>query len=790
MSVCSSLFLDYCILGGMPAVVREFIAKGTFEGSLEVQRQLIADYKEDIRKYAEGIDQTRIVNVFNHIPAQLAKDNKKFQISKVASGARFRDYRGCVEWLDDAGMVNVCYCLNFPELPLQGNYDDTKYKIYFADSGLLVAMLDEEAQEDLRTNKNLGVYKGALYENVVGEALVKAGYKLYYYKRDDSSLEQDFFVRTASALIPVEVKAKNGTAKSMRTLISSEKYADIHCGIKFTGGNIGYSDDTPENTIEHFFGGIVAVEKRIPGSNRQQRELIDGQQRITTTLLLIIALIRKYEKLKDVSNGTLIDNRINKLRQKYLRYDDEINREPITVQKLVLSKADKQYFEDLIEARECTERRDSHRRINRAFKKLEKFVAGIIDAEATVDAKIDALAKIENIVHNNCTIIFIDSKTRESAYKLFQVLNDRGAGLTEGDLLKSKTLEVLEKHFSIKQSTVQDAWDEILQDEPKQIEQFLRYYYASACGSRVGRTSLYDDFLKQFFPDIVDVDDVSDEATATKIVDTVNQILREIRTYRKLIAGIWPYEVGQPLTDWDRKRLDILIRFLDFDIVYPLLLAAVQLKQKTFADLVHMLEKFLFRHKSVCNLGHQKLSELYMQEAVKIRRDPENYRLTGLRTTLKEYIETECTDAVFKVGLSNLKYRTNGGNKPLRYLFSTLNEHIEWYRNGAVGAPAPQKGTVINYDNVTIEHIASQSPSAAVPGFTSENIHTLSNLTLLTNGENDRAKNKSYTAKKAIYHDSEYVINKYFDSVDDWSVESAKAWEQYLQEMVCKVFVV
>ena len=400
------------------------------------------------------------------------------------------------------------------------------------------------------------------------------------------------------------------------------------------------------------------------------------------------------------------------------------------------------------------------------------------------------MAKIENIVHNNCTIIFIDSKTRESAYKLFQVLNDRGAGLTEGDLLKSKTLEVLEKHFSIKQSTVQDAWDEILQDEPKQIEQFLRYYYASACGSRVGRTSLYDDFLKQFFPDIVDVDDVSDEATATKIVDTVNQILREIRTYRKLIAGIWPYEVGQPLTDWDRKRLDILIRFLDFDIVYPLLLAAVQLKQKTFADLVHMLEKFMFRHKSVCNLGHQKLSELYMQEAVKIRRDPENYRLTGLRTTLKEYIETECTDAVFKVGLSNLKYRTNGGNKPLRYLFSTLNEHIEWYRNGAVEAPAPQKGTVINYDNVTIEHIASQSPSAAVPGFTSENIHTLSNLTLLTNGENDRAKNKSYTAKKAIYHDSEYVINKYFDSVDDWSVESAKAWEQYLQEMVCKVFVV
>lgn len=243
MSIYSSLFMDYCILGGMPAVIREYIEKETFEGALETQRQLIADYKEDIRKYAEGMDQTRILNVFNQIPPQLAKDNKKFQISRVASGARFKDYRGCIEWLNDAGIINLCYCLNFPELPLKGNFDETKYKIYFSDSGLLVAMLDEEAQEDLRANKNLGVYKGALYENIVGEALVKSGYSLYYYKREDSTLEEDFFVRTTSALIPVEVKATNGRAKSLRALISSEKYKDIHYGIKFVGGNIGCTDN-------------------------------------------------------------------------------------------------------------------------------------------------------------------------------------------------------------------------------------------------------------------------------------------------------------------------------------------------------------------------------------------------------------------------------------------------------------------------------------------------------------------------------------------------------------------
>ena len=242
MDLYHSMFLDYCVLGGMPAVIRDYIEKGTFEGSLDTQRQLISDYKEDIRKYAEGIDQTRIVNVFNRIAPQLAKENKKFQISKVASGARFHDYRGCVEWLSDAGIANICYCLEFPELPLNGNYDLDKFKLYFADTGLLVSLLDEEAGDDLRANRNMGVYKGALYENVVAEALVKSGYSLFYYKRDNSTLEEDFFIRSKDSLIPIEVKSRTGRSKSLRTLIESDKYSDIQYGFKLTFNNVGYSD--------------------------------------------------------------------------------------------------------------------------------------------------------------------------------------------------------------------------------------------------------------------------------------------------------------------------------------------------------------------------------------------------------------------------------------------------------------------------------------------------------------------------------------------------------------------
>ena len=242
MSVYHGIFFDYVVLGGMPAVVKDYIQKGTFEGSLDTQHQLIADYKEDIRKYAQGVDQTRILNVLNSIASQLAKENKKFQISKVEKNARFRDYRGCAEWLVDAGIVNACYCLNDVELPLSGNCDTDKFKLYFCDTGLLVSLLDEESQEDLRANKNLGVYKGALYENIVSEALVKTGYKLYYYKKENATLEEDFFIRSANNLIPVEVKAQGGRSKSLRTLISSDKYSDIAYGFKLSANNIGYSE--------------------------------------------------------------------------------------------------------------------------------------------------------------------------------------------------------------------------------------------------------------------------------------------------------------------------------------------------------------------------------------------------------------------------------------------------------------------------------------------------------------------------------------------------------------------
>ena len=233
---------QYYFVGGMPETVQSFAENRDFNEVRDIQKRILEAYEQDFSKHAPNESVPKLRMLWNSIPSQLAKENKKFQLSKVEKGARFKDYRGCIEWLQDSGMIHMCYCLNSPELPLKGNYDPDKFKIYFCDTGLFVALLDDEAQEDLRANKNLSVYKGALYESIVGEALVKSGYGLYYYKKDNGTLEQDFFVRTSKSLIPLEVKSTNNKSRSLSALVSNEKYSDVEYGIKLCAGNIGFNN--------------------------------------------------------------------------------------------------------------------------------------------------------------------------------------------------------------------------------------------------------------------------------------------------------------------------------------------------------------------------------------------------------------------------------------------------------------------------------------------------------------------------------------------------------------------
>ena len=229
------LFKEYIIVGGMPKVVQEFVTTHNFAKVLRLQRGIVSDYEDDIAKYANGSEKAKARACFLSIPKQLAKDYKKFQYSVVEKRGTSKKFGGSLIWLYYAGIINFCYNLGLPELPLEGNAREDVFKVYMRDTGLLMAMLEDGSQEDI-IDGNLGIYKGAIYENIIADILAKSGRKLYYYERD-SKLEIDFIIRYNKQAVAVEVKSADNTkAKSMDSLLQS---GQVKHGIKLSSKNVG-----------------------------------------------------------------------------------------------------------------------------------------------------------------------------------------------------------------------------------------------------------------------------------------------------------------------------------------------------------------------------------------------------------------------------------------------------------------------------------------------------------------------------------------------------------------------
>ena len=233
------LLLKYTIVGGMPEVVARFIKTNDMQQVIKLQRSIIAAYKSDMIKYALPADKSRIRESFESIPAQLARENKKFVYSVIQPNARSKHYRGCLQWIEDAGIIRRCYNLHITELPLLGNADMNAFKVYMADVGLLVNMLGEGVQWDVMQG-NLLSYKGAIFENLIADILGKMGRKLYYFHKT-SGLELDFVIRYKGKCTPIECKATTGNAKSLKTVLKHPEHYHIDSALKVGDYNVGHS---------------------------------------------------------------------------------------------------------------------------------------------------------------------------------------------------------------------------------------------------------------------------------------------------------------------------------------------------------------------------------------------------------------------------------------------------------------------------------------------------------------------------------------------------------------------
>ena len=252
-NVMMELLYRYVIVGGLPEVVNTFLETRNIELTYRVQRNLIAEYKEDMVKYADNADKSRIRECFESILKQLAKENKKFQYSMVRKGGRSSQYIGSIQWLEDAGLVRRCYNTQITELPLEGNSIKDCFKLYTTDIGILIAMLDYGAQADILKGNLLG-YKGAIFENLMADFLCKSEQKLYYFQKD-SGLELDFLVRYKGECVVLEIKAKSGKTKSLKTVLKKKSVYHVNNAIKLGMYNVGREGEIL--TIPLYMGFLI-----------------------------------------------------------------------------------------------------------------------------------------------------------------------------------------------------------------------------------------------------------------------------------------------------------------------------------------------------------------------------------------------------------------------------------------------------------------------------------------------------------------------------------------------------
>ena len=231
------LMLQYAVVGGMPDAVQTFVDTKQMDRILQIQRDIVRSYEDDMVKYADRKDKANIWQCFQSIPKQLSKENKKFQYAVVKKGATASKFAGSLQWIEDAGIIARCYNMTLPELPLDGNAIDDVFKVYMCDTGLFVSMLEDGTQYDILQG-NLFGYKGAIFENLVADFFTKMKRRLYYYHKD-SGLEIDFVIRWRGSCVLVESKASTGNVKSAKTILAHPEKYHVDLAIKLGDYNVG-----------------------------------------------------------------------------------------------------------------------------------------------------------------------------------------------------------------------------------------------------------------------------------------------------------------------------------------------------------------------------------------------------------------------------------------------------------------------------------------------------------------------------------------------------------------------
>ncbi len=555
---------------------------------------------------------------------------------------------------------------------------------------------------------------------------------------------------------------------------------------------------------KHFFGGLVSIKQHIPNSyTGNLYDLVDGQQRLATFTLTIASLVKAFESLaneaeveKDIETSQTAKSYASTTREEYLEYKEVVNGQLQPRLRLTLSKADHLFFEDLINGRSPKCLRDSHKKLQAAWDSIrisliEKVLNNI--KNPSVSHKLTSLLQLRKSVMEDCYVIYIVSEDRSEAYRLFAVLNDRGRELSDGNKLRSDTLELLEKHER-EQQIAEDNWDKILSYPATEVDQFFRNYYSSHQGKGAAKRNLADTFrddIFKFSPGVVL--DTSETEKAKKISNTIYDIEKEQQVFIEISERRWPYKEANA-SDWRQERLQRLIKVLRHTLCIPLLLSVCHcLSEKEFIDIVDILERFAFRYITIVGAHAEKISVIYYDHAKLIRQAPQEYKSSILRNELKAVQEKYAPDETFEsLLIQKLSYQDNSSKKIIiRHFLTTLEDHFEWYSNGANGKPNPNEISIFDLSKVTIEHIYPQSiNSNSIIEELEPLKNDIGNLSFWPGRNNNSAGNKLFTEKKSLYEQSNITLNRELVKFTTWDRDDFQQRRNKLIKMAKRIFTV
>ena len=545
----------------------------------------------------------------------------------------------------------------------------------------------------------------------------------------------------------------------------------------------------------HFFGGIVTASAPVAGSTRPNNELIDGQQRLATFTMLMVQLKQAMLRIAQAAQGSG-DAEVEKfllakaaiITDRYETFSDSISMRIVQVPRVQLSVPDQPFFEALLRGATPPQQRRSHAMLATGFAAIGQHVAAIIEGLGDFAAKTAALETIVQVVEKDWTVIHMAATERKDAYMLFQVLNDRGRSLTEGELLRASTLEAIEPVAPAHvMDAVEQGWDTILSGRNLNVRMGLQWVHASQVGEWPGRSTLLADLTRNLFPPLASEEPLTREQ-ADEVERAVVSLARDFGILEEILGGEWPMAHHQAIRAWDKDRLRLLIVHLRQVDCLPLLIAASLLPPQLFSEIVQALERFCFRYSVIVDGPPLEAIAVYNRHAVEIRRDPSSYRPGALIGELSDLIERLAPDEVFQPRLDALHYPRSDSRKPLKYFLMTLEHYVRWFDEGGQGRPDCRDNTrVLDFENSTIEHIypehASQADAQLDPY-----LDNLGNLTILGPEDNDAAGDKSFTDKKRYFQNSHNMLNRQIAAEDAWTAEAVRRRQERLVEMGLSVF--